>query len=317
VDIFWIIASVIFAIMVLNLMWTSSCISLWFGHIIISATQLKIINFIWLYFLLIILILSTSFYFNSREVYDYFITLFSFVYWMSILFCANSIFTTIFIIEVVSSLIFVFLITSTFSTTFFYRNLNLNFGSYFQSSTPYMFIQSIIFFFWMSLIASLNLFIFLILFYLKTFSLDWFILEHIINYIINVSSFKELGSMAIIWLILIFSIFVKCGIAPMYLWKPTFFKGIPFYTLFFYITFFYFFIFLFILNFILNYLTELFFFFAFVNLIFILSGLILLLSILCESFYIKSFMAMSSILNSLFVLLALTSEHNVVVNFWL
>lgn len=316
-DVFWVVMLIYSIFFFLTLLWVSPTFSVWFGHLLIASLQLKITYFIFLYFIFLIFIFTNNVYFSSREVYDYFITMFSFFYWIVFLFYSNSIFSTIFIIEVISSLIFLFLITSTFSTAFFYRNTNLSFGTFFQNTTPFIYLQSIIFFFWMSLIASLNLFLFLILLYFKMFTFDWYLLEYITSFVLNTSSYKELVAVAIIWFILMFSIFLKCGLAPLYIWKPTFFKGLPFYTLFFYINFFYFFIFLFIINFLSIYLYEIFYYFIIVNVLFVIIGLITLLGILCESYYIKVFLAMSSMLNSLFVLLALTSTHQISFNFWL
>jgi len=114
-----------------------------------------------------------------------------------------------------------------------------------------------------------------------------------------------------------FCIFLKCGIAPLYIWKPTFFKGIPFYTIFFYICFFYLFLFLFIIHLLTSYFSEIFYFYSVVTLVFVVTGLITLLFIVCESYYFKAFLAISSILNSLFVILALSTTHNVDLFLWL
>jgi len=114
---------------------------------------------------------------------------------------------------------------------------------------------------------------------------------------------------------MVFCIFLKCGIVPLFLWKPTFFKGIPLYTLFFYICFFYFFLFLFLIHFLTSYFAEVFYFYTIVNLVFITTGLISLLFIMCESYYFKAFMAISSILNSLFVILALSTTHTIDLQF--
>jgi hypothetical protein len=301
----------------LNLVWVAPSLSTWFGHLIITSFQIKVTYFILLYFIVVLTSLFSSTYFASREIYDFVATTFSFAYWITLLFMSNSIFTSIFIIEVISALIFLFLVTSTFSTVFFYRNMDLTFGTFFQNSTPYTFLQSIIFFFWMSLIASLNLFVFTILLYLKLLTFDWYLIEHVFIYTIYLSSPKETLGLGIAWFILAFSIFVKCGIAPLYVWKPKFFKGLPLYTICFYVTFFYFFIFLFVITFVGTYLGDLFYYFHLINLTFIVIGLIVLLAILCESYYIKSFVAMSSILNSLLALLTLITTHENSIHFWL
>lgn len=297
--------------------WSAPTISAWFGHIVVSSFQFKMTIAIILNFTLILLVTSSTVYFTSREIYDYTITTFNFFYWIIIIFYSNTIFTSIFVIEVLSTLIFLLLITSTFSSTFFYRNVNLSFGHLFQQSTPYSYLQSILYFFWVSLLSSLNLFLFCLFFYFKIFTFDWYLMEHIFIYFTNTASLKEILSLGMTWFVLMFCIFLKCGIAPLYIWKPTFFKGIPFYTIFFYICFFYLFLFLFIIHLLTSYFSEIFYFYSMVTLVFLTTGLVTLLFIVCESYYFKAFLAISSILNSLFVILALSTTHNVDFMMWL
>jgi len=294
-------------VVVVNFSWTSPIISIWFGHLVFTSFQLKISNFLLIIFVLVWLAYISSFYYSSQEVYDYTIVTYSFFLWTIFLFLSNNIFTVIFFIEILSALITLLLITSVFSSTYFYNNLSLTNHAYFNQSTPFSFLQTLMFFFWISLISSLNLFLFLTLFYLKFVTFDWYTLDAIFFYIISVSDIKSLFYVSLAWFNFLFCIFLKCGLVPFYFWKPMFFKGIPVHALFFYIFFFYFSLFLFFIYFLLVYLNELFYFNMFVNFTMLLIGLLFLVFILCESFYIKSFLAMSSILNTLFVFLAMSS----------
>jgi len=316
-DIFPVLALPFVTVLLLNLIWSSPEFSAWFGHIIFTSFQYKITYLVTLFFLVVSFIFLSVSYFSSREIYDYLITTFGFWYWILLLFFSNSIFTAIFIIEVLSALIFLLLTTSTFSTTFFYRNLNFSFGGFFQNSTPSTHLTSIIFFFWTSLLASLSLFIFLILFFMKISTFDYYLMEHIFLYLVQISHYRDMSALVIVWFVLMFSIFLKCGIAPLFLWKPTFFKGLPIYTIFFYITFFYFFIFLFFITLLSSYFGDILGLFSVVSMLFVLSGLLTLLFIMCEAYYLKSFMAISSILNSLLVLLALSASHTTDIALWL
>jgi hypothetical protein len=219
-------------------LWNLPSASAWFGHIIFTGYQLKASFLLSFLFFSVLASLLMSSYLTSREIYDYIIVLFNFFYWIVLLFSSNSILTSIFIIEVISAVIFLLIVTSTFSSVYFYRNLNFTFGNLFQNSTPYTFLQSLIYYFWISLISALNLFLFILLMYLKLHSLDWFTVEHIFNYLTLTTSYKNLSSIGLVWFVLLLSIFIKSGIAPLYLYKPTFFKGLPFYTLFFIFVFF-------------------------------------------------------------------------------
>lgn len=306
-DLIWLLFTPLFLIVMTNLTWTSPVISVWFGHLIFSSLQLKMSYLISIFFLLIWVAYCSSFYYSSQEIYDYSIVTYSFFIWTVFLFYANNMFTVIFFIEVLSALITLLLITSVFSSTYFYNNLSLTSHSYFNQSTPFSFLQTLMFFFWISLISSLNLFLFLILFYLKFLTFDWFTVDSIFYYIVSISDLKSLFFISLSWFTFMFCVFLKCGLVPFYFWKPMFFKGIPLHALFFYIFFFYFFIFYFFIYFFIVYLNELFYFNMFVNLSMLISGSIFLIFILCESYYIKSFLAMSSILNTLFVFLAMSS----------
>lgn len=297
--------------------WSSSELTAWFGHIVFSSFQMKAVYIIFFSFIIVLYLLLSVSYFSSREIYDFIITILNMYYWVSLLFTANSIITVIFIIEVQSALLFLLLVTSSFSSTFYYRNLDLSNYNFFSNSIPSSFIQSIMYFFWVSLIGSLNLFLFTIFLYQKLFSFDWFLLEHVFYYTAISSTYKELFTIGLVWSIFLFSLFTKCGIAPFFIWKPTFFKGIGLHTIVFYICFFYYCLFIFIIHLLTSYFHYLTYYYTYILLVLVLVGMFILLTILCETFYIKSFLAVSSILNSLLVLLAITSTPNSDVIFFL
>lgn len=307
-DILSILVTPLLVVFFINFSWTSPVLTVWFGHLIFSSFQLKVTYLVTWTFLFVWVSYASSFYYSSQEIFDYTIVTYSFFLWMTFLFYSNNIFTVIFFIEILSALITLLLITSVFSSTYFYNNLSLTSHSYFNQSTPFSFLQTLMFFFWISLVASLNLFVFLTLFYLKFLTFDWFTLEAVFSYVVAVSDLKSIFFTSLTWFSFLFCIFLKCGLVPFYFWKPIFFKGIPLHALFFYIVFFYFFIFYFFIYFFLVYLNELFYFNLFINLVMLTCGLIFLVFIICESYYIKSFLAMSSILNTLFIFLAMSGS---------
>ena len=127
--------------------WSAPATSVWFGHLIVTSFQLKMTYLVLLSFLLSLIVLTSTVYLSSREVYDYLNVTFTICYWLILLFAANSILTVIFVIEVISAALFLLIITSVFSTTYFYRNLNLSFGHMTQQVTPFTYLQSLLFFF--------------------------------------------------------------------------------------------------------------------------------------------------------------------------
>lgn len=293
----------------LNLSWSSPVLTSWFGHLVFNSFQSKILYLIVLLGLIILYLLFSTNYFSSNEIYDFFISVINVLYWIIILFFTNSVFTFMFVIEVLSTLTFLLITTSSFSTSFFYKSVSFNLKSYLGNNHPYSTIQSILYFFWMSLLSSLNLFIFMTFLYTTLLTLDWFLLEYIFYYFSTTSSIKSLLTLGFCWFVIIFCIFLKCGITPLFIWKPIFFKGVSMNMFVYYILFFYFFIFLFFINFITAYFNEIMYYYLLVLILFIFMSLLTLLAILCESFYFKTFFAVSSILNSTLVILSTSVTH--------
>ena len=293
------------------LLWSSMDLTAWFGHLVFSAFQLKVFYFILFIFFLVLYITTSVTYYSSNEVYDFIITQFNFLYWLLLLFMTNSTFTLMFLIEVTSALLFLLITSSVFSTAFFYKNINFELTNFFSQLTPFSFLQSLLYFFWISLVSSLNLFVFLIYTYQHLVTFDWFLLEHVFAYLTLTCDVSGLTSIGLAWFFIIFSVFLKCGVSPLFLWKPTFFKGLPLLTLIFYISVFYFNVFLFLILFLTTYMHSLFYYYFILNLFIIALGLLGLFFILCEAFYFKTFIAISSILNSLFVFLAITTYHSI------
>ena len=286
--------------------WSGPSLVSWHAHLIYTTFQYRLSYLILFNFVILTIIYSFSHFFTSSKAYDFLIIIYNFLFWVLLLFLSNNFFTLIFLIEVISSLILLLVITSTYSSTFYYNLKNFTNHNYFSNSTPETFLRAIIFFFWTSLLASISLFLFLTLYYMKIVSFEWFLTESIFSYIVTLAEFKTLLTISCSWLIIIFSLFLKCGLPPFYFWKPTFFKGITLHALFFYVFFYYFFLILFILTLFLFYLTDLFYY----NLI-LFQGLLLvtlLISffIVFESYYIKSFLAVSSILNTTLIFLGLS-----------
>ena len=291
--------------------WVSPLQVTWCGNILFSSFQIKISYLIFFFFAGVNMVFATSSYSSAKNTFDFPLVTINFFYWIIFLFFSNNLFVFIFFLEILSTLIFLLVVTSTFSSNVFYNNLNLTLHSYFNGSTPLFFVQILIFFFWTSLLTSLNLFFFLILFYLRFLSFDWFLFEHLFLALTLNYRVTDFFFLFLIWFNLLFCIFLKCGLVPFYFWKPIFFKGLSYYALFFYIIFFYYFMFLFINYFLLIYAKELFFFFLKITLLLLLFGFFFFFLMLCEAFYLKAFLALSSVLNTLFVLLTLTSTNGV------
>ena len=187
----FLITSPLLVLLFLFLSWSGSSILAWYGHIIFSNWQYRLSFLIVLNFFLLLISYSNSLYFTSNDIYDFFIVIYNFFFWILYLFFTTNFFTFIFFIEIISTLIVLLLTTSTFSSTYFYNFRNLTKHTYLQTTTPITFFKTILFFFWTSLVGSLNLFVFLLLFYFKILTFDWFLMESTLIYFLSIGNFRS------------------------------------------------------------------------------------------------------------------------------
>ena len=260
VDLLRITLTPILLLSIYHFSWSGPTLTAWFGHLIFAAFQFKVTYLVFASFLLFLTGALTILYFSSTLVYDFLITTVSFFFWLWMIFFTNNLFTFIFFLELLSSLVTLLLVTSTFSSNHFYNNQSYSKHVYFHSSTPTAFLQTLMFFFWITLIASLTLFIFLTAFYSKFLTFDWCLVDSLLWFLVTTSSNYSLAELSFVWLLILLCILIKCGIAPLYLWKPSFFRGMNLVSLFFYINVYYFSLFFFFLYVLFFYLNELFFF---------------------------------------------------------
>lgn len=218
-DLYWFLVTPLVLFLLLNMSWTGPNLLAWFGHITFTAMQYKITYLSTTLFLLVWTTYVTSFYFASKDVFDYTSVTYSLFIWTTLLFSANNIFTAIFFIEILSTLIMLLVITSTFSTTLNYNTLDLTNHHFFNNTLPVTFLQSLLFFFWMSLLGSLSLFFFTILFFTKFLTFDWTLCELVFRYFTVGGSWRDVLFALTTWFTFIFCIFLKCGLPPFFFLK--------------------------------------------------------------------------------------------------
>jgi len=307
----------LFELLLVHSAWSGPSVTSWFGHVLFSYLQYKVSYILFFFFASYLLVLLMVVHYANVGSYDFTLTLFHFFFWIWISFFANNLFTFVFFLEILSTLIMLMLVTSTFSSTTFYNTLSYTNNSYFQVSTPNAFFQTLLFFFWITLVSSLLLFSLLTAFYLQLFTFDWNLVDLVVTFYLSVSTLKTVFSVSFVSLVFMVCIFVKCGVAPFYFWKPTFFKGMTVLSLFFYVYVYYFALFLYLLCVIFLYLNELFILNMHIIILLLTLAILVLSILLFDSFYLKAFLALSSILNSAFLLLATCSQHSADVLFLL
>ena len=309
-DLLKLVVAPVVLLFALHTTWSGPAVTAWFGHIVFSQYQFKVTYLLFFFFLSYLAAFLTTTHYSSTNVYDYTLTTFNFFIWLWLTFFSNNIFTFIFFLELLSASVTLLLVTSTFSSAHFYNSSSYSRHNYFQLSTPTALLQTLMFFFWITLVSSLMLFLFLLTFYFKFLTFDWNLVDSIFSYLVSTSSLKGVFTLSFSWLLLLVCVFIKCGIVPFYLWKPTFFKGMSLLSLFFYIYVYYFSIFFFFSYTLFFYLNELFFTNLYLVIGLVVIATLGLSSILFESFYIKSFLALSSILNSVLIFYALCSYQS-------
>ena len=310
-DLLKLVLTPIFLILLIHSTWAGPSLTAWFGHLVFSSFQFKLTYVLHLFFITYLIVLLSTHHASSLNFFDFVTTVLNFFMWVWILSFSSNVFTFIFFLELLSAAVTLLLVTSTFSSYHFYNNVSFASHSYFQISTPTAYLQTLMFFFWITLFASLALFLFLITFYLKFFTFDFSLVSSVFSFLVVTSSLKSLFSISLTWFMFLAAVAIKCGLLPFYLWKPSFFKGMTMISLFFYIYVYYFtvlFMFLYVIG---NYFHELFVFYLSFTLVLTILATVGLVSIVFESFYFKAFLALSSIFNSTLLLYALCGFQTV------
>ncbi len=304
------VSTPIIILFLLTFSWVSLTVNIWFGQIVMSSMQRNLTLLCISSFGLVYYIYNTNIIYNTKDVYDFIIALFNTLIWTFLLFYSNNLFVVIFFIEILTGLTTLVLITSAFSSTYNYQVWNFSKSLYFNSILPKNTLDTLIFFFWMSLVSSLLLFIFMIFFYTHLFTFEFSLIEVVTSHILHTTTFKHFLAITLISTILIIIVFLKCGLVPLYAWKPIVFKGMTLHVIFFYICYYYYFLLMFFVYLFIIYCHDILWesrVITFVLINFLLIGIVTLVFILTESYYLKSFLAMSSILNTLLIFLGLSS----------
>lgn len=288
-------------------LWSNFQTLSWFSHVVFGNFQVYSTFMILIFFFTITPLLLTKLNILNFSNSDFTLTLYQFLFWLWLLYLSNNLLTFIFIIEVVSVLITLLITTSTFARVDSNNVFKKNLTSYFNHSLPTTFLTSLLFFFWMSLISSIMLFIFTSLFFLKIPTFEWGSIEIVMTYLLTSGDFKTSANIHFVWTLFIICLLLKCGIFPFYAWKPTFFKGISFFSITFYVYFYFTLLLILFVEILGNLLHELFYSTISSLVMFLTLGTLFFVTTLLNTHYLKTFIAFSSILNTSLILHALFS----------
>lgn len=272
----------------------------------ISWYYLCIMNILSIITLLVVYNLLTS---NVIKSIEFFLSLNFFFLCVTYLLLINNLVSLIFILEL-QSVIFMFMMSS-------FHSLSNNFihaRSQYLLNQQIWYFNSLIYQFWVSFIGSLLLIYSSLNFFKLSGFMDWSSLN-IFFFFSSISWLDNLSLYSCLNLALfLFSVFIKIGFFPFFLWKPEIYKNLNFLTLFLYMTTYLFGIVFFLLVLFYNYLSLLLSYtYNYVYLLSVLSFLVFPLFLYSIS-EVRPFLGYSSVIHISFVLLC--SFYNIETSFF-
>ena len=265
----------------------------------------QITNYIWLNSVIFIIISFFTFlilyklinlnYFNSFEIWlaIFYLFLTSLYY-----FFFNNIIAFFFIFEIQSLLLLYSIIVSWNVKNF---KKNKNYIQYLNNYSYYF--TAILLQFWISFFSSI-IFIFGLLFLIQnSMFIEWDNIQIFSFFFKNTIIFNN--SIVLGWWLIIFSIFLKLGIIPVFLWKPEIYKFFNSIILFIYMTFYFLNILLFFIFFIYYYINLLFDWFTNIFFFSIFCTFLIVPIFFFSITELRSFLAISSIIQISYILLCL------------
>jgi hypothetical protein len=222
------------------------------------------------------------------------------------LFLANNIFTMFFVLEINSTIIFYKFIMS---KIWYNRTISnqKNVSNALDKNVSQNYISVLFYQYWTTFFSSTLFLFFLInLIYLYG-STDFFFLNILENSLESRGYYFNTRYKSVLFFILVFSVILKIGFAPMQLFKIEIYKGVPLLSIFFYTTFYFLVYFLYFNLLIICYLKTFNATIYYPLYLFIIIGGAFIVSLLFDVTALKAFLAYSSLINSiLFLSLILT-----------
>jgi hypothetical protein len=232
---------------------------------------------------------------------DYIFALVNLSNFFPFLFLANNIFTMFFVLELNSTIVFYKFIMSKvwYSRT---TNNQKNSANTLNKNLSQNYISVLFYQYWTTFFSSTLFLFFLInLIYLYG-STDFFFLNMLENSLESRSYYFNTKYKGVLFFILIFSVMLKVGFAPMQLFKIEIYKGIPLLSIFFYTTFYFLVYFLYFNLLIICYLKTFNTAIYYPLFLFIVIGGGFIVSLLFDVTALKAFLAYSSLINSILFL---------------
>ena len=200
---------------------------IWFNHFNLNNFTINLLwFFVFISFTTFFLISVVTKKTNLIKSVDYIFCINNLVILLPYLFFVNTVFTFLFLLELVSVVLLYKLISSKiwFKGNNSTKNINNN--------IPQNYINMVFFQYWVTFFST----IFIVYFYINVFYLygtsEWFVLQYLNTCSLG-DTFADINIMRLLAVVFLLSVFFKLGITPFHLFKIEVYKGLPFLSIFF------------------------------------------------------------------------------------
>lgn len=264
----------------------------WFNHFNFNNFTLNLLYLFSLMCFILFFILKISLgKTNLVKSIDYLFSINNLSILLPYLFFVNTLFTFLFLLELVSTVLLYKLVSS----KIWFKNNNKT--KYVKNNIPQNYINMVFFQYWVTFLST----IFIVYFYINIFYIygttEWLLLQCLV---ISDSSNNSSSNNTIWVLVVLFSLSIcfKLGVTPFHLFKIEVYKGIPFLSVFFYTTYYFsilFILFLYVLSDFLIFFSNYYILFMSTILLF---GSFFMVILLFDVSFLKAFFTYSTVINT-------------------
>lgn len=274
---------------------------LWFEHLILTNFIINVVVFFfYLSFLLVLLLVAVIKKNNLTKGVDYLFALINLTILLPYIFFSSTVFTFLFIIEILSTILLYKLVSS----QIWFKTQDLNkFYKGISRQNPTNYINMVFFQYWVMFFST----IFIVYFYICVFyiygSSNWVAIQLLEKFFKNKQLFVDTFYKSILYGIFLSSVFFKLGVTPFHLFKVEVYKGLPLLSILFYTTYYFtifFVFFLYLLSEYLGYFVPQFYTLLSTSIVF---GFCYVILLLFDLNLIKAFFTYSTVINTVGLLL--------------
>ena len=271
---------------------------IWFGHLKISNTNMFLMTFFLILFILLFLIFLNKISIVKNIQFEYFFSIIFLNTLLPLIFFSTNILTFFFILEVVSCLIlFKFIVGRDWELLISTKKSNFfNYSSTYKSTS---YINIVFFQYWISFFSSVLLVYSLLMFLYYYGSTEWILLNFLSNIDFTENSLEFNINIYIVYIVFLIGFFLKLGVAPIHFYKIELYKGLPFLTILIYTIYFFLIFFIFFIILISLYLNSINIIWYNFGILFLSVGIIWVMVLLFDIYSLKAFFAYSTIVNSM------------------